>query len=105
MEFIICHLTSLSSCVGVRTFKCYFLRKFQLYNSVINCSHQLYIRASEFIHFIAESLYPFTNLSQFFLNLTASPAPFPIPGNQYSNITLKNNLLSFFPVTNLCFDR
>lgn len=47
----------------MRTFKFHSLRKFQLYNPVLSAiATLLYIRSSDLVHLIAESLYTFTNL-------------------------------------------
>ena len=61
--------------------KFYFLRKFQLYNTVLSTIISMfYIRSSDLIHLIAESLYLFTNLSLF-------PPP-PDPGNHLSPVSM-----------------
>ena len=62
-------------------FKFYCLSKFQLCNTVLSTIvNPLYFGSSEFIHLVTESLYPFTNHSQFH--------PPPIPGNCFSIVFL-----------------
>lgn len=62
----------------MRTFKFYSLSKFYLQNIMFFIVVSMfYIRSSELIHLIAESLYPFTNLP-------ISPPWLPAPGNHFS---------------------
>ena len=62
----------------VRRFKIYFLSNFQVYNTVLlTIFNMLYIRFSELIHLIAESLYSLTNISPFIL-------PPTLPNYQFS---------------------
>lgn len=61
------HLTCFFGEEGsVRTFKFYFLGKFQLYNTVLPMIITLlYLTSSDLTHLVTESLYPFTNLFLF----------------------------------------
>ena len=77
----------------VRIFKFHSLRKFQFYHTVLSAiSTILYIRSSELIHLTAESLCPFTNLSQFLV--------LPAPGN-YLSTHCFYKFISFLKITHV----
>ena len=49
----------------VRTFEFYSLKKYQLYNTVINCNPHVYIKSLDLIHLIAEHVYLSLSLPYF----------------------------------------
>ena len=49
-------------CVCMRTFKFYSLSKFQIYNTVLPIIVMIYIRSSDLIHLITESMYSYQPL-------------------------------------------
>ena len=76
--------------VVVRTPKFYSLSKFLLYNAVLSTVvTMLYVRYSEFIHLITESLYLFTSLSLF------SPPPSPMATTILLSASMSSTFLSF----------
>ena len=66
------HIFTIYLFVLVQTLKFYSLSKFQLYSAALSTIvTMLYIRSSDLIHRITESVHPFTNLSPF----VATPSP------------------------------